>query len=410
MRTYFGVSIFLAGAWLVSGCSKTVKPPVFTMSKSSGQVPLVVDFTHLSEDNSVYQWDFGDGTKSDEHSPSHIYTKAGSHTVVLRAVDGDNVQEGTQVTQTVTVKPGPLGQLVLERSEVTLTPREEYTFSVDGLDEYDNPVSKLTLTFQSADGAGKIDAQGKFTAATKAGTYAHAVTVEATDGEVTERASSDITIIPGTPNRVTIVPNDVTVPAGEQHQFEARVFDAFDNELQRVELTWDAGAAGSIYADGLFTAGSDSGRFTDAIKATVLNGEKRAIGTATVGVPLTIGPYTWPPEKDAKIPAGYQAKHRFCWAAVRATPSHDFPNPYDNIHGPVKVAYLRDLKAGGHKLLHDDWTGHVDTVLAGKTARISIYPEENFRGDPQILEPGETFQLQNSQLDQVASLKIEYVP
>jgi hypothetical protein len=95
---------------------------------------------------------------------------------------------------------------------------------------------------------------------------------------------------------------------------------------------------------------------------------------------------------------------------LRAAPSRDFPNPYDNIHGPVEVAYLRDLKAAGHKLLHDDWTGHVDAVTAGETARVTLYPEENFSGEPHTLEPGEKFKLEDSQLEQVASLKIEYVP
>jgi hypothetical protein len=64
----------------------------------------------------------------------------------------------------------------------------------------------------------------------------------------------------------------------------------------------------------------------------------------------------------------------------------------------------------GHTLLHDDWTGRVDAVNAGATARVTLYPEESFGGEPHTIEPGEKFKLEDSQLDQVASLKIEYAP
>ena len=43
-------------------------------------------------------------------------------------------------------------------------------------------------------------------------------------------------------------------------------------------------------------------------------------------------------------------------------------------------------------------------------AASTLYPEENFSGEPHTLEPGEKFKLEDSQLEQVASLKIEYVP
>jgi PKD repeat protein len=290
MRSYLSMVIFLAVTSLVSGCGKTITAK-FSMSKSTGQVPLTVDFTNLTEDADGYQWDFGDGTESTERAPSHTYTKAGAHTVTLRVVEQGEVQEG-QVTQIVTVEPGPLSKLVLDKAQPTLTPQEEYTFSVEALDEYDNPVSNCTLTFRSAKQAGQVDNHGKFTAGTKPGDYAQAVRVEATQGSVTKSASADITINPGPLDHVTVSPSSVTVPVAQQHQFEAKAIDAFNNELQGVEVAWEAGAAGSVDANGLFTAGSVSGRFTDTIKATAVKDDQQAIGTASVGIPLTIGPYT----------------------------------------------------------------------------------------------------------------------
>ncbi len=409
MRSYMRLGMVLAVASVVLGCGKPVTPE-FSMSKSSGQAPLTVEFTNLTEGGDGYQWDFGDGSESTEQAPSHTYITAGTHTVTLHVVERGKVQDTSLATQVVTVEPGLLSRLVLEEAQLTLMPQEEHAFSAKALDEFDNPVSDFDLTFRSVEQAGRVDNQGKFTAGTKPGGYAEAVTIKATQAGVTKSVSVDVTIYPGPLDRVIVFPSDVTLAVGHQQQFEATAFDAFDNEIQGIEVAWEAGAAGSIDANGQFTAGSDSGLFPDTIKATVLKGNEQAVGTASVGIPFTIGPYTWPPGKNASRPASYQPKHRFCWAALRAAPSRDFPNPYDNIHGPVEVAYLRDLKAAGHKLLHDDWTGHVDAVTAGETARVTLYPEENFSGEPHTLEPGENFKLEDSQLEQVASLKIEYVP
>ncbi len=126
--------------------------------------------------------------------------------------------------------------------------------------------------------------------------------------------------------------------------------------------------------------------------------------------PVTIGPYTWAPGEHPGDASSVAPKHVKCWAALKATPSPDFPNPSDSLRGPVNVAYLRELKAAGHKLLHDDWTGRVVAVTAGPTARVTVYPKEYFGGESRTIEPGETLHLRDAPLDQVASLKIEYVP
>ena len=126
--------------------------------------------------------------------------------------------------------------------------------------------------------------------------------------------------------------------------------------------------------------------------------------------PSTIGPYTWAPGERPDDPSSVTPKYVKCWAGLRATPSPDFPNPNDSLRGPVEVAYLRDLKVAGHKLLHDDWTGRVVAVTAGPTARVTVYPNENFSGESQVIEPGETLRVKKARLDQIASLRIEYIP
>ncbi len=126
--------------------------------------------------------------------------------------------------------------------------------------------------------------------------------------------------------------------------------------------------------------------------------------------PVAIGPYISAPGERPDDPSAVAQKYVKCWAALKATPSPDFPNPNDSIRGPVDVAYLRDLKVAGHKLLHDDWTGRVVAVTAGPPARVIVYSNENFGGESQIINPGETLHVKDASLDQIASLKIEYIP
>jgi hypothetical protein len=59
---------------------------------TAGTAPLSVRFTGLVTDTdgpaALYRWDFGDGTVSDEASPSHAFASPGVYSVVLSASDG----------------------------------------------------------------------------------------------------------------------------------------------------------------------------------------------------------------------------------------------------------------------------------------------------------------------------------
>ncbi len=68
--------------------SEPGKPPVpdFVASPTSGTVPLTVCFTDLTRENpTAWNWDFGDGGKSSEQNPTHVFTTPGTYTVCLEA-------------------------------------------------------------------------------------------------------------------------------------------------------------------------------------------------------------------------------------------------------------------------------------------------------------------------------------
>jgi PKD repeat protein len=62
----------------------------FMAPSTAGQAPFVVAFANQSLGGSEYTWDFGDGAKSGESNPTHLYAFGGEYTVTLwaRAPDG----------------------------------------------------------------------------------------------------------------------------------------------------------------------------------------------------------------------------------------------------------------------------------------------------------------------------------
>lgn len=69
----------------------------FTVSKSSGCAPLVVNFLDLSTGSpSSWLWDFGNGTISSQQNPTFVFAKPGFYTVQLTVSDGTTTDTETK--------------------------------------------------------------------------------------------------------------------------------------------------------------------------------------------------------------------------------------------------------------------------------------------------------------------------
>lgn len=74
---------------LIAGVAATSckKQPdaMFEVDDTTPNTNQTLQFTNNSIDGVTYEWNFGDGTTSEEENPSHVYTMAGTYTVTLTA-------------------------------------------------------------------------------------------------------------------------------------------------------------------------------------------------------------------------------------------------------------------------------------------------------------------------------------
>ncbi len=88
----------VAVLWSCKKGDEQVIPKVSAAYTSTIDAPTggVVTFTNTSENATSYAWDFGDGNKSTEESPTHTYTKDSTYTVKLTATNAGGSDEETK--------------------------------------------------------------------------------------------------------------------------------------------------------------------------------------------------------------------------------------------------------------------------------------------------------------------------
>jgi hypothetical protein len=203
-------------------------------------------------------------------------TTAGDFTNTVTATSG-----AVSGTASVTVTSGVVASITVTPSSQSLAVGAQQQFTAVGHDA-DNNVVAITPTWSVAAGGGTIDAStGLFTAGTTAGTFTNTVT--ATSGSISGTAS--VTVTPGALSTITITPSPDTLAVHATQQFTVTGTDANNNTVPVPSPVWQVFAGGgTIDANGLFTAGSTIGTFTNTIGVT--SGTLATLATVTV----TAGP------------------------------------------------------------------------------------------------------------------------
>ncbi len=97
-----------------------------------------VHFFNLSDNGAVFEWDFGDGTTSDEFNPKHLYSQEGTYDVTLSVWTENNCFDLYVMESAVLVQPS--GKLIFPNAFRPESPIEEnQTFKpgvIDQVDEY----------------------------------------------------------------------------------------------------------------------------------------------------------------------------------------------------------------------------------------------------------------------------------
>ena len=98
---------FLFGILLFSSaCNRPISK--FIMNQEKAEAPAKISFINQSEKADAYEWDFGDGKSSTESDPKHRYTRSGTYTVKLSAMQGKKLRTSEQMLK---IEP-PAGNLV----------------------------------------------------------------------------------------------------------------------------------------------------------------------------------------------------------------------------------------------------------------------------------------------------------
>lgn len=96
--------ILFAFAIIMTSCGGSQPTADFDFELTEGEAPVEIAFNNTSKDATSYQWNFGDGTTSNEESPKKMFYYPGTYNVTLTAI-----KDGEQVTKTksLTLRDAP---------------------------------------------------------------------------------------------------------------------------------------------------------------------------------------------------------------------------------------------------------------------------------------------------------------
>ncbi len=177
-----------------------------------------------------------------------------------------------------TAPTGPLAVLRVDPDEVYVLVETQVQFSVDGFDEYYNPVAITTdsLSWDCDASLGSIDQNGLFTAGGQQGSGRLWVS----QGGVSDTALVYITDIAS----IELQPDPIILEVGEQQAITPQARDAYQNpiELSAYDYAWSViGEMGTVSTGGLFTATQPGEGYVAAEYRSVAGSTAVSVGTPT---------------------------------------------------------------------------------------------------------------------------------
>jgi parallel beta-helix repeat protein len=167
----------------------TVPTADFSADKTTGAEPLTVVFaekcTSPYDGLASWEWDFGDGTTSDQQNPTHVYAREGSYTVKLTVTETDG--ESTDVETKAGCITVSDTEPVADFSAAPTSAADPSTFAfADKSSSYDGIVSR---SWDFGDGGAGADQNPSHEYA-KPGTYTVVLTVREADGDTATKTVS----------------------------------------------------------------------------------------------------------------------------------------------------------------------------------------------------------------------------
>lgn len=206
------------------------------------------------------------------------------------------------VTISDSIQQGKLSQVVIIPYRATLSQGQQINFVARALDSSGQPVRDIVYMWELTQPvAGRMVRPGVFVAGYEPGLYQDAVQTVATQytpgGEARSVASVAISVVParviGDVSAVQSVPAEVTLIPGQRTVFTAIGTDSNGNAIQG-SVEWEVvnPTAGSIKDSGVFKAGSEPGRYKDALRVRITqeqDGQRIVLEThATVNIVGTL--------------------------------------------------------------------------------------------------------------------------
>jgi gliding motility-associated-like protein len=157
----------------------------FNSNVVNGNAPLTVQFSNLSSGNITHtQWNFGDGSSSNESSPSHVFQNAGVYTVSLTVQNANGCTDSYTLNITVSSEASAI------RVPNVFTPNhdkvnDEFTIYTEGISDFRMSIFDRwgRLVMETTDPAKGWDGNANSGSEAADGTYFYMIIAKGTDGK-----------------------------------------------------------------------------------------------------------------------------------------------------------------------------------------------------------------------------------